>query len=79
MLCLNRDEKKRADRPTLGIKLSSQDSIVPKQEIKNAIDMLPPIISTMIHAHDSRYISKDKAKDIIFIPIKESINATDFD
>ncbi|GEL77354.1 patatin-like phospholipase family protein [Tenuibacillus multivorans] len=65
-------------RPTLGIKLSAKKSSLPKQKIDNAVDMLPAIIWTMIQAHDSRYVSEETAKDIMFIPIND-ISATDFD
>ncbi|SEP73758.1 patatin-like phospholipase family protein [Piscibacillus halophilus] len=73
-------QKKLAQpRPTLGIKLSAEESPVPDQPINNAFDMLPAIVSTMIQAHDSRHISNSEAKNIMFIPIDEDIKATDFD
>ncbi|MGP4072461.1 patatin-like phospholipase family protein [Piscibacillus sp. B03] len=76
---LFQQESLKENRPTLGIKLSSYDSVVPGQHIKTAFDMLPAIISTMIHAHDTKYISSNEAENIMFIPIKENIKATDFD
>lgn len=65
-------------RPTLGIKLSSNQLTIPKQSIHNGIDMLQAIFSTVLQAHDSRYVSEEDAKDIIFLPA-ENISSTNFD
>ncbi|MFD2637420.1 patatin-like phospholipase family protein [Piscibacillus salipiscarius] len=74
-----KQEKLKNNRPSLGIKLSSNDPVVPGQKIKTAFDMLPAIVSTMIHAHDTKYISNKEAENIMFIPINDEVNATDFD
>ncbi|TFB23826.1 hypothetical protein E3U55_03160 [Filobacillus milosensis] len=66
------------NRLILGVKLSSNEPEVPIQQVDNAIDMLPAIVKTMIQAHDSRYVSKNDAQDIIFVPI-EKVSTTDFD
>ncbi|MGM8214094.1 patatin-like phospholipase family protein [Bacillaceae bacterium W0354] len=65
-------------RPTLGIKSSARQISIPKQQVNNAVDMLQAIFHTVLQAHDSRYVSDEDAKDIIFIPI-EDVSAIDFD
>jgi NTE family protein len=55
-------------RPVLGIKLSSSEYGHEKHNIKNAIQLFGALFETMKDAHDSRYISKRHAKNIIFIP-----------
>ncbi|HHY73074.1 MAG TPA: patatin-like phospholipase family protein [Bacillus bacterium] len=65
------------DRPIVGFKLSPKLENTPPNNIKNAFDMLPALIETMLTAHDARYISKKVASQIIFIPI-ESVKNTEF-
>ncbi|MRG86564.1 patatin-like phospholipase family protein [Salinibacillus xinjiangensis] len=65
-------------RPILGMKLSSSYDILPKRKINNTIGLFMALFSTMMHAHDARYISKSIATEIMFIPTKD-IDATDFD
>jgi NTE family protein len=55
-------------RPVLGITLSSSEYEHKKHKIKNGIQLFAALFETMKDAHDSRYISKKHAKDIIFIP-----------
>ncbi|WP_017755744.1 patatin-like phospholipase family protein [Calidifontibacillus oryziterrae] len=64
-------------RPTIGFKLSPKLENIPPNIINNAIDMLPALVETMLVAHDSRYISKQIADQIIFIPV-QTIKATEF-
>ncbi|GAA0482209.1 patatin-like phospholipase family protein [Salinibacillus aidingensis] len=64
-------------RPILGMKLSSSFDQLPRRNIKNAISMFQALFSTMIHAHDARYISKSVTANVMFIPTKD-IDATDF-
>jgi NTE family protein len=64
------------DRPILGVKLSESIENTKPRKIKNALDMLHALFSTMKQAHDSRYISKSQKNNIIFIPVKH-IEATD--
>lgn len=58
-------------RPVLGITLS--DSLENNYQVKinNALDMLQALFSTMLRAHDARYISKSKQDNIIFLPVKD--------
>jgi NTE family protein len=65
-------------RPVLGIKLSSNEYEHEKHKIQNAIQMFGALFETMKDAHDSRYISKKHAKNIIFIPT-EGVLSTEFD
>jgi NTE family protein len=64
-------------RPVLGIKLSTDEYEHEKHSIKNAIQLFGALFETMKDAHDSRYISKKHAKNIIFIPI-EGVLSTEF-
>ena len=63
-------------RPVLGVSLSEDLEHADAFPIKNALDMLHALFMTMQRAHDTRYISKSKEKNIIFIPVKK-IGATD--
>lgn len=65
------------ERPIVGFRLSPQLEHIPPNIINNAVDMLPALIETMLHAHDARHISKKIADHIIFIPV-ESVKTTDF-
>ena len=64
-------------RPVIGIKLSSNEYEHEKHKIKNAFQLFGALFETMKDAHDSRYISKKHAKNIIFIPT-EGVLATEF-
>ncbi|WP_338473259.1 patatin-like phospholipase family protein [Niallia sp. XMNu-256] len=55
-------------RPVIGIKLSHNMEDLPKNKIKNAIQLFTALFETMKDAHDARYISRKHEKDIIFIP-----------
>jgi NTE family protein len=64
-------------RPVLGIKLSPNEYEHEKHAIKNAIQLFGALFETMKDAHDSRYISRRHAKNIIFIPT-DGVLATEF-
>ncbi|CRK84102.1 patatin-like phospholipase family protein [Neobacillus massiliamazoniensis] len=64
-------------RPVLGIQLNTDEYEHEKHSIKNAIQLFGALFETMKDAHDSRYISKKHAKNIIFIPI-EGVLSTEF-
>ena len=70
------DEKK--ERPLLGLKLSSPSDMIDPQKIKNGLNLFEAMITTMQNAHDTRYISREHEKNIIFIPV-EHYRATQFD
>ncbi|NRD80724.1 patatin-like phospholipase family protein [Bacillus sp. BRMEA1] len=61
-------EDERKVRPVLGISLSASEYEHKKHTIKNGIQLFAALFETMKDAHDSRYISKKHAKNIIFIP-----------
>lgn len=63
------NEQGNNKRPTIGIKLSGTNEKHDKK-IKNTFDLLQALISTMKEAHDERYISEQKFKNIISIPIE---------
>jgi len=65
-------------RPIIGVKLSESMEKMKPRHIKTALDMLHALFSTMKQAHDTRYVSKSKQNNIIFIPV-DHIEATDFD
>ncbi|MBY0122423.1 patatin-like phospholipase family protein [Bacillus sp. S/N-304-OC-R1] len=64
-------------RPVLGVQLSHSKPNHPQHKIRNAIQMFEALFDTMKEAHDSRYISRKHAGDIIFIPT-EGILTTEF-
>lgn len=61
-------ENIKKTRPVLGIKLSPSEYEHVKHKINNAIELFGALFETMKDAHDSRYISKKHAENIIFIP-----------
>lgn len=67
------DANGRKRRPVLGVKLSSTEEEAPGNKIQNALDMFHALFSTMMVAHDARYVSKSKQNNIIFIPA-EGVN-----
>lgn len=64
-------------RPVIGIKLSPSEYEHEKHKIKNTVQLFGALFETMKDAHDSRYISKRHAKNIIFIPT-EGVMSTEF-
>ncbi len=62
------DDNVERVRPVIGIKLSHKAEELPKNKIKNAIQLFTALFETMKDAHDSRYISRTHEKDIIFVP-----------
>ena len=62
------DDNVERVRPVIGIKLSHKAEELPKNKIKNAIQLFTALFETMKDAHDSRYISRKHEKDIIFVP-----------
>ncbi|WP_163537756.1 patatin-like phospholipase family protein [Gracilibacillus sp. YIM 98692] len=72
------EERSDADyRPVLGMQLTDPNQYYYNKKIKNAIDLLKATIGTMRKAHDTRYISKQTAEQILFFPVEE-ISSTDF-
>jgi NTE family protein len=70
-------ETNKRMRPILGLKLSDSPQQNSPKKIKNALDMLHALFSTMKQAHDARYIAKSEKSNIIFIPVK-NVQTTDF-
>lgn len=62
-------------RPVLGVKLSSSEYNHEKHKTNNAIELFGALFETMKDAHDSRYISKKHAQNIIFIPTEGILTA----
>ncbi|WP_028391750.1 patatin-like phospholipase family protein [Bacillus cihuensis] len=64
-------------RPVIGMNLRGDGLGNKENEIDDAVDMFAALFKTMRDAHDSRYISKRVAKNILFIPMT-GMSATDF-
>lgn len=64
-------------RPILGVRLKGEDHPEHVKPITNALEMFQGLFSTMKLAHDTRYVSIDERKNIIYIPTS-NISATDF-
>lgn len=71
-------ENTKKVRPVLGIKLTHSETDHQKHKIGNAIQMFGALFETMKDAHDSRYISRKHAKNIIFVPT-EGVLSTEFE
>lgn len=69
-------ETNKRTRPILGVKLSDSPQPNNPRQIKNALDMLHALFSTMKQAHDARYIAKSEKANIIFIPV-QNVDTTD--
>ncbi|WP_077326928.1 patatin-like phospholipase family protein [Virgibacillus siamensis] len=63
------NERKEKIRPVLGVKLSAYPEQQKPRKIKNALDMFHALFSTMLQAHDTRYISTSQRNNILFIPV----------
>ncbi|NHM32225.1 patatin-like phospholipase family protein [Neobacillus terrae] len=70
-------ENIKMTRPVLGIKLSYSETDHKPHKINNAFQMFAALFETMKDAHDTRYISRKHAKNIIFIPT-EGVVSTEF-
>lgn len=68
---------RRTKRPVLGITLSETVEQQTPEQIHNGLDMLQAIFKTMLKAHDTRYISTNESKQVIFIPVKK-VQTVDF-
>ncbi|MBS4173437.1 patatin-like phospholipase family protein [Bacillus sp. FJAT-49736] len=64
-------------RPVIGISLSSKRMNHRKATIKNGFQLFGALFDTMKDAHDTRYISRQIEKDIIFIPT-DDFTSTEF-
>ncbi|WP_096188454.1 patatin-like phospholipase family protein [Evansella halocellulosilytica] len=69
--------QKNLRRPVIGFRLTPSLDSIPPRNVTNALTMLHSMFDTMRNAHDQRYISKDHAKNIVFIPV-ENVTATQF-
>ncbi|MCP8616834.1 patatin-like phospholipase family protein [Salirhabdus salicampi] len=67
----------RDERPVLGLKLSESVEGLPIVNINSAFDMFRALMTTMMKAHDMKYVSKVASDQTMFIPVK-GIDATDF-
>lgn len=61
-------------RPILGVKLSHHTEEQPERTIKNGLQLVEALFTTMKDAHDAKYISRKHEKNIIFIPMKETFS-----
>src|SRR5699024_9966559 len=71
------NRKDTQKRPVLGVRLKGEEDHNNVNDITNAIEMFQGLFSTMKLAHDTRYVSIDEKKNIIYIPV-ENISAIDF-
>lgn len=69
---------KKWKRPVIGFQLTPELNEIPAHPIQNAVSMYRALFETMSSAHDTRYISEDHAKNIVFIPVLD-VKATDFE
>ncbi|GGK02597.1 hypothetical protein GCM10007063_26150 [Lentibacillus kapialis] len=73
-----KDDNNRSKRPVVGMKLSGNPEQEKPDDIKNAIEMFQAVFSTMLNAHDARYVSTTEKNNIIFIPV-DHVDTTDFE
>lgn len=71
------NQTNKRTRPIIGLKLSDSPEHSRPNNIKNGLDMLQALFSTMKQAHDARYIAKSEKENIIFIPVKD-VQTTNF-
>lgn len=65
------NEQEQKVRPVLGVKLNAYPEKQEPRKINNALDMFHALFSTMLQAHDARYISTSHKDNILFIPVKQ--------
>ena len=65
-------------RPVVGFKLSHNSNDQKKKTIKNSLSLYEALFATMKDAHDEKHISKQLAKDILFIPT-DGVSSVQFD
>lgn len=65
------NQNARPKRPVLGATLSDSIENTQPMRIKYTHDLLKGMFLTMMRAHDTRYVSKKKQDDVIFIPVKD--------
>lgn len=61
-------------RPIIGVKLSHQTEDQPERNIRNGLQLVEALFTTMKDAHDAKYISRKHERNIIFIPMKETFS-----
>lgn len=66
-----------AERPVIGFQLTSQHKTKVNGEIHNGIQLVEALFKTMKDAHDRRYIEKQLAKQIIFLPVDGLVSTMD--
>lgn len=66
-----------SDRPVIGFQLTSGNKIMANGEINNGVQLVEALFKTMKDAHDRRYIEKQLAKQIIFLPVDELVSTLD--
>ncbi len=69
---------KKWKRPVIGFQLKPELNDVSAYSIHNAFSLFKALFGTMSSAHDTRYITKEHARNIVFIPILD-VKATDFE
>ncbi|UCZ54590.1 patatin-like phospholipase family protein [Bacillus shivajii] len=69
--------QKHLKRPVIGFRLTPSLDAIPPRQVTNALSMLTSMFDTMRNAHDQRYISKNHAKNVVFIPV-EDVSTTQF-
>lgn len=72
----DQDREKRK-RPVIGVRLTKKVADERTTTINNAVDLFQALFTTMLVAHDNRYISSTKKHHIIFIPTADT-GALDF-
>lgn len=61
-------------RPVVGFKICSKQGKVEHKEIKNGVQLVEKLFKTMRDAHDQRYIDKQIASQIVFLPVADLVS-----
>ena len=62
-----------AERPVIGFQLTGDNKKIPNGEINNGVQLVEALFKTMKDAHDRRYIDKQWARQVVFLPVNDLV------
>lgn len=65
------------ERPVIGFQLTSHNKVRANGEIHNGVQLVEALFKTMKDAHDRRYIEKQLARQIVFLPVDGLVSTMD--
>lgn len=66
-----------AERPVIGFQLTGRNQVRANGDIHNGVQLVEALFKTMKDAHDRRYIEKQFARQIVFLPVDGLVSTMD--